>query len=923
MCHSRRTSTDTRLSFSETARLSARVDPKPNRSLVPDEYESLLAAKIAEERSKLPVEPEYLPDLPPHLHRKQMQINGGAFLPHYSRAYRDVSRRRDAYAETAHRLREAVSLESETLRASLNEKAHTGWELHCKTRDEAHARALDAWEARRERWDALKHALAIRHDKRPGDLAMERCDEHRRKMEILTHLDMAAPVHEREGGTQWEWRMGLRNNWTRYVAVGNVFSELYYVRDELAFADPEHVRRVRHAEDGASYSTKSGRSVLNSRYLTDRRRRLRARVANLLPGELRDEEVEALEVVGEGAHVVAAREAARRITLEDLEEEIADTSVETWAMIQKARADAARAEETRAAKRAAEDAAREAARLAALGPHCVLDAYQLSARLEVRPGGGRYDAGVSFASATLRNTGSTALFYHWTREGAEGPLTRSLPHAKGPGGASAWFLAEREGSLRPGEIKKVQWTFKAHAPGVYVDGWRLVTRPEPRGGPLPPVALRGVAVADDPNSFPRRALAQELGRAEMLNKVANVVRRVVKDVRTPERGFRNATEPPFSRIDLKGGAPVSGAKPAAFVAANLARRPRVYFHEDAFDALAAVFAEAKALRAAMPVPEGEEEEEEEGEPEEATRGPEDTGEENEAGDGAAPAAPPPWGDWDGSLAAAEAALERLERRVASDPEWTPSGPADEPDSAPDASGEEASEEDPPPPAETAAESLARLRLNFGEAVSASLVPASRADMLASSLAETLALALDGVERAARRARRAHEPRPAPPPEPAEGEDAPPGGAAESQPAAESDESHAPADAPPAPEPKWMRRYRNQLAESVSAMLGDAIDAFEGAGDVGYEAAVRDVAAETDRRAEALERRAGERRRALRFGAVKDDFAEISNLEDGAIADGVSGRPASGGSSAGGAADGAAWEAFEMRRRQRQLTRRDL
>ena len=848
-----------------------------------------------------------------------MQINGGAFLPHYSRAYRDVSRRRDAYAETAHRLREAVSLESETLRASLNEKAHTGWELHCKTRDEAHARALDAWEARRERWDALKHALAIRHDKRPGDLAMERCDEHRRKMEILTHLDMAAPVHEREGGTQWEWRMGLRNNWTRYVAVGNVFSELYYVRDELAFADPEHVRRVRHAEDGASYSTQSGRSVLNSRYLTDRRRRLRARVANLLPGELRDEEVEALEVVGEGAHVVAAREAARRITLEDLEEEIADTSVETWAMIQKARADAARAEETRAAKRAAEDAAREAARLAALGPHCVLDAYQLSARLEVRPGGGRYDAGVSFASATLRNTGSTALFYHWTREGAEGPLTRSLPHAKGPGGASAWFLAEREGSLRPGEIKKVQWTFKAHAPGVYVDGWRLVTRPEPRGGPLPPVALRGVAVADDPNSFPRRALAQELGRAEMLNKVANVVRRVVKDVRTPERGFRNATEPPFSRIDLKGGAPVSGAKPAAFVAANLARRPRVYFHEDAFDALAAVFAEAKALRAAMPVPEGEEEEEE-GEPEEATRGPEDTGEENEAGDGAAPAAPPPWGDWDGSLAAAEAALERLERRVASDPEWTPP-PADESDAAPDASGEESSEEDPPPPPETAAETLARLRRGFGEAVSASLVPASRADMLASSLAETLALALDGVERAARRARRAHEPRPAPPPEPVEGEDAPPGGAAESQPAAEGDET--PTDAPPAPEPKWMRRYRNQLAESVSAMLGDAIDAFEGPGDAGYEAAVRDVAAETDRRAEALERRAGERRRALRFGAVKDDFAEISNLEDGAIADGVSGRPASGGSSAGGAADGAAWEAFEMRRRQRQLTRRDL
>jgi hypothetical protein len=276
-------------------------------------------------------------------------------------------------------------VEQETLNRSINKKAHTGWELHCKTRDEAHTRALDKWEAQRETWEALKHARAIQFDKRPGDLAMERCDEHRRKMEILNHLDMAAPVHEREGGTAWEWRMGLRNNWTRYVAVGNVFSELYYVRDELAFADPEHVRRVRHAEDGQSYSSTSGRSVLNSKYLADRRWRLRRRVADLLPGALNDEEVEALEVVGEGAHNVAQREASRRITFEDLEEEIANRSIETWSQIQKCREDARHAEETRAARRAAELEKREIARLAALGPHCVLDAHRLSARLELRP----------------------------------------------------------------------------------------------------------------------------------------------------------------------------------------------------------------------------------------------------------------------------------------------------------------------------------------------------------------------------------------------------------------------------------------------------------------------------------------------------------------------------------------------------------
>ena len=451
-------------------------------------------------------------------------------------------------------------------------------------------------------------------------------------------------------------------------------------------------------------------------------------------------------------------------------------------MIQKARADAALAER-RARRSARRSSRREAARLAALGPHCVLDAYQLSARIEVRPF--RYNTGadlsvssmedairgapVARAVATLRNTGSTALFYHWTREGAEG-VTRSLPHAKGPGGASAWFLTEREGSLRPGEIKKVQWTFKAHAPGVYVDGWRLVTKPELRGGRLPPVALRGVAVADDPNSVPRRALAQELGRAEMLNKVANVVRRVVKDVRTPERGHRKATEPPFSRMDLKGGAPVSGLKPARFVAANLARRPRVYFHEDAFDALAAVFAEAKSLRAAMPVPEGEEEEEEEGDPE-TSNPPEEAGETNGAGEenGAAPARRAVGGL--GRLAAPRrgprARAARAARRDRPRVYVTDRGRI-RLDARRERGGKRSFGERSSAAAGDGGAKPRAAQTRFRRGDFASLVPASRADMLASSLAETLAFALDGVERAARRARRAHEPRPAPPPDPAEG-----------------------------------------------------------------------------------------------------------------------------------------------------------
>ena len=81
-----------------------------------------------------------------------------------------------------------------------------------------------------------------------------------------------------------------------------VHNRRYYVRDELAFADPEHVRRATGAKDGQSYSASTGRSVLKSEHLANRRNRLKKRVANLLLGELAEEDVEMMELVGEGTY---------------------------------------------------------------------------------------------------------------------------------------------------------------------------------------------------------------------------------------------------------------------------------------------------------------------------------------------------------------------------------------------------------------------------------------------------------------------------------------------------------------------------------------------------------------------------------------------------------------------------------------------
>ena len=161
---------------------------------------------------------------------------------------------------------------------------------------------------------------------------------------------------------------------------------------------------------------------------------------------------------------MASREADKKITFEDLEEEIASASIETWAEIQKIKSDAKLLIETSAAKRAAELEKREIERLAKLGPHAVLDAYRLSARVEVSPAdflpasspslrkgvtvvsGGTSLAGLHseerhnpdpvrgdavHVHTTLRNTGSTALFYQWVRDTPQTLPGRAVPPVTG------------------------------------------------------------------------------------------------------------------------------------------------------------------------------------------------------------------------------------------------------------------------------------------------------------------------------------------------------------------------------------------------------------------------------------------------------------------------------------------------------------
>ena len=506
-----------------------------------------------------------------------------------------LAERRAEFADAAATLRDGLDAAIAEETVEDRRKVHTGWQLHVKMGEVSHGNALAKWEAQKREWERIKRERAIAFDKRPGDLVMERCDEHRRKLEILGHLDMAVPISEREGGEPWLWKMSLRDNWTRWVNVGNEFSGLYYVRDEMAYVDVEQIRRPQlHGSverDGASDSVTRGRSVLDSKFMDVRRRKLRRRVHDILPGE-NGEDIDAtgLEIVGEGAVNALDRLASKRITLEELEEQIASDSLETWAEIQKYRSDVAAAEANRAARELAAAQAEEAAREAAMGPHLELESDRVMAQM-------RWGENTAHATTTMRNTGTTAIWYKWSQVP---PKAAELPHASNAG-PSTFFMEESTGSLLPGESRVAMWTFKSEKPGVYIDKWILETTPNVRAGRIEPITVRGVYHADDPNSYPRRMLAAEIAHREMRTKVTAAMAKVFDRVKTPDVMSK--------RVATKASpVPRSGPAPALWNAGNAGRRPRVYYHEESFEAFMDVRRRCIAAEKTLP-PEPKEEEE--------------------------------------------------------------------------------------------------------------------------------------------------------------------------------------------------------------------------------------------------------------------------------------------------------------------------
>nr|CCA23750.1 conserved hypothetical protein [Albugo laibachii Nc14] len=125
-------------------------------------------------------------------------------------------------------------------------------------------KTIQKWEQVNGQWDQFKTRMAKILHKPTSKLVINRMNTHREKVELHEALEVATPFIEKVGSDLWS--VSLRNDSTRYVPVGNIFSGLYCPIRERTTLGPS----VRRPLDHTSFdfdNEKSPMSILDKRML--------------------------------------------------------------------------------------------------------------------------------------------------------------------------------------------------------------------------------------------------------------------------------------------------------------------------------------------------------------------------------------------------------------------------------------------------------------------------------------------------------------------------------------------------------------------------------------------------------------------------------------------------------------------------------
>ncbi|CAM9801293.1 unnamed protein product [Scytosiphon promiscuus] len=362
--------------------------------------------------------------------------------------------------------------------------------------------SMRQWKRRQRDWQCVSQDMAAKTGKVPQDLVMSTADEYRERSEEYQLIQCAVPTCEKFSSDMF-WVMSLRGFGERKCNVGNIFSG-------LTCAINDRVPPPRAA-------------------LAARKRHLAPTLKSLRPQQFEPDETGRLLVQGEGLLEWAAKSSQQYFRLRHLQE--SEAVIAGLKALERESTVGDENDTTALATTGNPHLSATGGELTGTGTGFVardgpaMEVFSPKTLLIETKAGGK---ALKQATLTMRNTGSTVLFYSWSRvprretivtvnglagggtgEGLAGPgsgaRTAGMRGSREPEGSATsgktpvapsaavikaaarhaalqspdgrFFCFQTTGTLLPGETATTSFSFKTADAGVFSDRWRLETAP--------------------------------------------------------------------------------------------------------------------------------------------------------------------------------------------------------------------------------------------------------------------------------------------------------------------------------------------------------------------------------------------------------------------------------------------------------------
>ncbi|ETV80358.1 hypothetical protein, variant [Aphanomyces astaci] len=332
--------------------------------------------------------------------------------------------------------------------------------IHERISMEREKNVLLIWETRNREWEKFRAKMSKKLNKPETDLVMVKASEYRQQMEEYDLINKATPQEEKHGNDYWS--VSLRDEGTRFVPVGNVFSGLFCPVREDKNPITETIRRPMENRQDKAKPNERHQGKFNEALLA-RKRQLRRNIQHIQPHHIDSDHCDGLKVESTELFEWAARSSQQHYD-HLLQDEQAQQSTER--------------------ERRADDT-RPSGALSSRSNHDVPTNYRDGPCFQfVHPTTG--DAvddllmHVSFHAkigavhtqdVLVRNPGPLAMHFTWSQY----PLSHR--DFAVDTGRPRTFVSQLTGVLAPHMTSRFTFGFSSATPGLFLEMWKLTIDP--------------------------------------------------------------------------------------------------------------------------------------------------------------------------------------------------------------------------------------------------------------------------------------------------------------------------------------------------------------------------------------------------------------------------------------------------------------